>query len=208
MSLTMFDSINVLEIPLDAQAVAGYVNGRWPTYLTLATRFPKAHRLSIAVDAFHDADCLDIESGDATVAQAPAWVKRQLARDVVRPVIYTSVSNAQSVIRVLAINGIPRGKYRLWTAHYSSEHLCSPKCGFGFRDYADATQWTSNAEGRNLDQSLCANWFFPAPPAPKKPLLTKAQLRALILRWRKRGVTWARIKATKAWRRFRALGGR
>ncbi len=206
---SMFDSVNLTEIPRDAYAVAGYVNGAWPTYWSLATQFPKAKRISIAVSSDRDADCLDIEAGDATVDEAPAWVKRQITRGIQRPVVYTSLSNAQTLIRYLGIHGLKRSQYRLWTAHYTfAPHVCSPRCGNGFSDFADATQWTNRAFGRNLDESAVASWFFPAPPKPKASLLTKAQARALILRWRRNGVTWAKIKATKAWRRFRALGGR
>ncbi len=210
MSIKMFDSVNVTQIPLDAEAVAGYVNGAWPTYWKLVSEFPHAHKLSIAVNVTRDADCLDVERGDATIEEAPGWVKRQLQlKPNSRPCIYIQVSNAQSLIRYLELHGVPRGKYRLWTAHYNgAAHICGPRCGFGFYDHADATQWTNQALGRNLDESLVANWFFPAVQQPKKPPLSKRAARALILAWHKRGVTWSKIKATKAWKRFRALGGK
>jgi hypothetical protein len=56
-------------IPKTAEAVAGYVGGHWPTYNQLVKDFPHAHKLSIAVFASEDADCLDIEKGDATPDQ-------------------------------------------------------------------------------------------------------------------------------------------
>jgi hypothetical protein len=203
--VTMYDSVNVVELPTAAQAVAGYVNGKWPTYWTLVTRFPAARKLSIAVSADRDADCLDVEQGDATPDQAPGWVKRQIARGVVRPVVYTSVSQAVVLLDDLARHGVKRSQVRLWTAHYTHKpHLCDSSCWHGFRGRADATQYTDRALGRNLDASLCSDGFFAPPPGPS----TRQQLRALILRWHRHGVPWVRVKATKAWRRFRALGGR
>ena len=160
--ITMYDAIDLTQVPVNAQAVAGYVDGRWPTFYSLATRFPKARLLSIAVFASEDADCLDVEPGDASVAQAPVWVKRQLAAGVKRPVVYTSVSQAKGLLDTLAKNGISRSQIRLWTAHYTFKaHRCTSACGFGFTGKADATQYSDHALGKNLDVSLCAPDFFP-----------------------------------------------
>lgn len=163
MTRLMYDSIDISQIPADAGAVAGYVNGRWPTFTKLA-RF-KANRLSIAVSANADAACLDVERGDATPAQAPGWVHRQHERGEPRPVIYASRDAMGDVLRELAAGGIARGNVRLWSAHYGlGPHICGPvTCGAGFQ--ADATQWTDKALGRNLDESLLADGFFPPAPA-------------------------------------------
>jgi len=170
--ITMYDDINLNLIPKNAEAVAGYVNGRWPTYKEVVRRWPKAHHLSIAVSSNADADCLDVEPGDATNAVAPAWVRKQMSLGVARPVVYTSVSNAKALLAELGKAGIGRHQVRLWTAHYTGkEHLCGPKCGFGMNTTADATQWTDRALGRSLDQSLAVDTFFDrgATPAPPKP---------------------------------------
>lgn len=158
---TMFDSIYPDQLPSGAAAVAGYVGGKWPTYQSLLKKFPKANVLSIAVASYQDAECLDVERGDASNAVAPAWVKRQQARGVKRPVLYTSVSNAKALLDTLAAQGIRRSDIRLWTAHYTfKEHLCSALCGFGFIGTADATQWTDHAFSRSLDASFVTNGFF------------------------------------------------
>lgn len=165
--VTMFDTVTIDTVPAHAEAVAGYVGGKWPTYLPLVQRFPHAHHLSIAINASEDADALDIENLDAVPAQAPAWVRRQQARGVTRPVLYASVSAMPNVLVALGGAGIRREEVRLWTAHYTQhEHLCSPGCGFGFTTTANATQWTSQALGRNLDQSVCDDRFFDPPPDP------------------------------------------
>ena len=161
MSVKMYDSVTVDEIPSDAPAVAGYVNGRFVTFPTLERRFPRAHHVSIAVSSSADAECLDVEPGNATNEVAPAWVERQARRGVKHPVIYTSLSNAASLLDTLARAGIKRSDIRLWTAHHTDKpHRCSPACGFGLTTTADATQWTKHALGRNLDESLCDDSFF------------------------------------------------
>jgi hypothetical protein len=161
LQFAMFDSVTLAEIPVGAVAVAGYVNGHWPTFSELTKSWPHARRLSIAVSADTDAHCLDVEQGDATVAEAAAWVRRQLARGVKRPVVYCSVSTARELIHALGVAGIARRQIRLWTAHYTNHpHRCSAACGFGMPTNADATQWTSNSQGRNLDESLCAPDFL------------------------------------------------
>lgn len=157
----MFDSITLDAIPKDAGAVAGYVNGAWPTFAEVQKRWPKAKHLSIAVTSSANAECLDVEPGDATPADAAAWVKRQIARGVKKPVVYTSVSQAQTLLAALAKGGIKRSDVRLWTAHYSGKpHLCDSSCGFGFLSKADATQFTDHSGGRNLDESYCAAGFL------------------------------------------------
>lgn len=157
----MFDSVSVSQIPLDAKAVAGYVGGEWITFPVLKKKFPHAWKLSIAVNAFENAECLDVEKGDASPSQAPLWVKKQRSRGVKRPVIYVQISNVNAVLNELAKSGIKRKQVRLWTAHYTYHpHICNKKCGFGFTGKADATQFTNRALGRDLDESSLVSNFF------------------------------------------------
>ena len=163
--LFMYDDVNVSLIPKDAQAVAGYVGGRWPTYNTVVRKWPHAKHLSIAVSASENARCLDVEPGDATIAQAPAWVKRQKARGEKLPVLYTSASWGQKLVDTCTKAGLVYGKdYLWWSAHYNvdlGKHLCGPGCGFGLKVHAHATQFTDKALGRSLDESVCSPGFFP-----------------------------------------------
>ena len=158
---TMYDNVNLSLLPFDAPAYAGYVDGKWANYNALVKKFPKAKHLSIAAFASEDAMALDVEFGDATVAQAAGWVRRQQARGVKQPILYTSLSWAPSLMRHLAQQGITRNEYKLWTAHYTGKpHICSSACGLGFTGNADATQYTDRALGRSLDASLCLPNFF------------------------------------------------
>src|SRR5215470_7956718 len=97
----MYDSITVANLPLGANAYAGYVNGFWVTYPALRARFPRAHLLSIAVNVSADADCLDVEPGDASNGQAPAWVRRQQRNGEPRPCLYTSAGNMAALLATL-----------------------------------------------------------------------------------------------------------
>ncbi|MFI5038676.1 MAG: hypothetical protein ACHQCG_01935 [Solirubrobacterales bacterium] len=171
MTIQMFDTTTPDEVPTgNVEAVAGYVGGHWPTYARLVQDHPQAHHLSIAVNAHEDAQCLDVEAGDATPDEAPAWVRRQQGRGVQRPVVYASLSAMEAVLAALERAGIDRSQVRLWTAHYTGhEHLCTAACGFGFRWTADATQWTDRALKRNLDESVCSDSFFGPPPSPPDP---------------------------------------
>lgn len=173
--LTMFDSVDVSQIPDGAQAVAGYVNGRFQTIPALRQRFPRAHLLTIAVNASADADCLDIEQGDATPGQAAAWFLRQKARGVNRPCLYASASVMDTqVIPALNAAGIGPREIRLWSAHYThTSHICGPSSCRELGRTADGTQFTDRAMGRNLDQSLLAADFFGTAPDWQEALMNR-----------------------------------
>ena len=145
----MYDSVDVDQIPGNATHVAGYVNGKWPTVAALRARFPHAKVLTIAVTANADAECLDVETGDATPAQAPAWVKRQQARGVKHPKIYANRSTMPTVWAALQAAGIKRDEVKLWVADWTGQ----PHLPAGY----DACQWISTA---GYDESLCGAHFL------------------------------------------------
>lgn len=170
--LTMYDSIDLGQIPPDAAIIGAYVGGRWPTAREVPARFPHARMLTIAISADEDADCLDIETGDATPGQAAGWYERQRARGIARPCLYASASVMQgSVVPLIEAAGILRPHVRLWSAHYTgTAHRCGPHPSCGqMAIQADATQWTDRSHGRDLDQSLLAGDFFAVPAPPAKP---------------------------------------
>ncbi len=162
-TLFMFDDVNVHLLPAGAYAYAGYLDGYYANFAQVKAAHPQAHLVGIAVRAGDDGDALDVEPGDATVSQAPGWVKRQQARGLVRPIVYVSAANAHLMIGTLTPAGISRPSYRLWLAHYGvGQHMCGPaSCGY---PQADGTQFTSTALGESLDESLVADDFFGAPP--------------------------------------------
>lgn len=175
MSLTMYDSVDISQIPASASAVAGYVNGRFQTVPALRQCFPGARILTIAVTADADADCLDIETGDAHPAQAAAWYARQRIRGVTRPVLYASASVMQNdVVPLIQAAGILRPAVRLWSAHYTkAAHICGPATCRAMSISADGTQWTDRASGRDLDESLLAADFFGTVPDWQETMMSK-----------------------------------
>ncbi len=162
-TLFMFDDVDVNLLPAGAYAYAGYLDGRYANFAQVKAAHPQAHLVGIAVRAGDDGDALDVEPGDATISQAPDWVKRQHARGFARPIVYISAANGKLMVDTLTAARIPRPAYRLWLAHYGfGQHICAPNtCGYA---QADATQFTSKALGRSLDQSLLADDFFGTPP--------------------------------------------
>ena len=164
-----------------AYAIAGYMNGRWANWASIVKMFPTGKfLLSIAVsaDVSVGAQTLDIENGDATIAQAPAWFKgTQAAGKAAKdfrwyPKLYTSISNGHDLLSTMEKAGVKRSEYMLWSAHYTGKpHICGPKsCGAAVQ--ADATQWTDKYDGVSLDASMCYGNFFSGPadkpvPQPK-----------------------------------------
>lgn len=147
--ITMYDAVTVSNIPHNPEAVAGYVGGSFANYNELLHDFPHAKHLSIAVSASEDAECLDIEKGDAVPAQAPEWVRRQHARGLKRPCLYAASSEMPSVLGAVLGNGIERNEIRIWTAHWTNVPHVEPG--------SDATQY---AGGQVLDKSQCLPTFF------------------------------------------------
>lgn len=181
MTLTMMDSIHVADLPGGMDAYAGYVDGRWPTITELRERFPHRHILSIAVFAVDDAQCLDIETGDATPGEFPAWARRQHEqRHIIRPCAYASVSVMDEVIAAYKAAGMGRADVRLWSAHYKwkpgtdAKHICGPAtCGL-VSIPMDGTQWRNDAPGvggTHVDESVLAANFFPVVATPAPPPL-------------------------------------
>lgn len=162
--LTMYDSVTVEAIPSDAEYCAGYVNGLYANIPRIEAHCPHVkHILTIDINGRANAECLDVEPGDASAAQVPGWVREQRLRGIAKPVVYTSASYVTTVLRALYGAGMSRGDIRLWSAHYIGPHICNPNCGYG-NWTADGTQYTQTGYGRNLDISLLREDFFGPPP--------------------------------------------
>jgi len=157
----MLDSITPGNLPPGADAYAGYVDGRFANLTAIRARFPGARILEIAVFASSDAECADCEPGDMMPSQVAAWVKRQQARGVHRPVVYASISQMPVVRAALGSAGITRDQVRLWSAHYGAgKHICTGM---------DGTQWTDAAPGTGgsrIDESLLNDDFFQEADLP------------------------------------------
>lgn len=170
MPLRMLDSVTVANLPPGADAYLGYVGGFFETWPALRARFPRARLVSTAISAGEDAECCDREPGDLDVSQIPGWVRRQLARGVHRPIVYSSAANMGACLHALTTAGIARSQVRLLSAHYAAgQHICGPRtCDYPGCPPVDGTQWRDNAPGTGrskVDESMLADDFFSAPPA-------------------------------------------
>jgi hypothetical protein len=152
----MFDDTTVSLIPRFARAVAGYVNGIYVTVPALRLRFKGRRIVTIAVNSLGRAHYLDIERGNATIADAPGWWERNKEHGARG--FYIAESEAADLVAHLEAHGIHRDEYVLWTAHYDgTRHICGPRsCGCAVT--ADGCQWTNRANGRSLDES----WLRPS----------------------------------------------
>lgn len=181
MTLIMYDSVDISTFPSDGKFFAGYVDGDFADYTVIKSRFPQADILSIAVFAEDNAECLDIETGDAAPEEAAAWVTRQISLGVERPCLYADASEMIQVINAMNAAGVPRSVLRLWSAHYTGEaHICGPSSCGALPESADGTQWTDNANGLDLDESLLLDDFFGKSAPPAVTYLTTAEMETIM----------------------------
>ena len=166
---TMYDSITPNRIPADAPIVASYVDGMWPNYPQLKGTHPNAIHVSIAVFPQDDAMVLDIESGDATPAQAPAWVVRQRARGI-EPTVYCNVSTYPAVRQAFMDAKVALPPW--WAAKYTGQPF--------MQSGSVATQYQDNSP-MGWDASLVADYWATIdgpilPPKPAKDRLVAGQI--------------------------------
>ena len=178
MTIAMPDSIYPLNIPNGTvwPAVLGYVDGHWPTAVSLKARFPHSHVVTLTVlGGSAVADGCDIEPGNLTPASGAAWIHGRLAAGAHRPIAYASAGMMGSVLAELGTRGVQRSQVRLLSAHYGAgEHICGPATCKLTSVPMDGTQWTDNypgAGGAAIDMSALDDNFFGAP-APQPPTTT------------------------------------
>lgn len=154
---TLYDSTTPLRsVPADAQMVAGYVNGLYTNFATIRTAFPNAVHVSIAVTAVADAMVLDVETGDASPADAPWWCQRQRARGQL-PTVYCNLSTWPQVRSAFQTHGVAEPCW--WIADYDGVAQLSPG--------SVAKQYRSDT-AQNLDYSVVADYWPGVDPAPQE----------------------------------------
>jgi len=152
----MYDSVNTNNLPVNGDFYAGYVAGNWPNFIEISKKFPKKRVVSIAVQADEDAQVLDIEQGDATADQAPAWVTRMRFHGRKRPTIYTSRSNMDAVVAAFDAAKVVHPDF--WIADWTNSPHSIPG--------AVAVQYKTTPE---YDKTCITDRYWP----DVKPVITK-----------------------------------
>lgn len=164
----MFDAIEVAAIPASPFAAAGYTGGLWATDQPLRARWPDAHTISIAVEPWEHADCLDIEPLDAEPDEAVAWDERE-ARAGHEPCDYSDWYEwTHEIDPVLESADLRTAKIWKWDANFDGVPHIDP----GFQ----ATQYDNHCEHRNLDCSLVDRAFLSIAQPPLEEASRKLAL--------------------------------
>jgi hypothetical protein len=112
----MYDSTRALDIPADAQMVAGYVDGAYKWSGSDWQHWAHVRGVGIATSAAtNDGRVLDVETGDATAIQAPGWVTMRRAAGV-DPSVYCNLSTWASVRQAFQRLNVPEPYY--WIASW------------------------------------------------------------------------------------------
>ena len=155
---SMYDSTQPSLIPADAQYIAIYANGDYPSSRdTVKKQFPSARIFTIDVLNTDPAGCgiADVENGDMQPSDVPGWVDRRLrAHPGVLCRIYCNQSTWPSVkSEVAKLPQEQRDSVRYWIADPTGTEHSVPG--------ADATQWFW---GDNWDQSVIDTSRFVEAP--------------------------------------------
>lgn len=161
------DSTSAADIPLTGTQVAiGYGNGLYAWHPDDWARFATLPHCVLDVNGSDpSADGLDIETGDATVAQAPVWTRQHNAIDHAYPaILYCSRSKLTPLFNALTADGLEVGRdFRLFIATLDGTRTVPDMTGVWGIQFAGAAQ-----TGGHWDESVIYDdrWKAPATPPP------------------------------------------
>lgn len=144
----------------DLPYVAGYDNGPEAWSDADWALFPKAVHVHIVTDAtLNDGAVLDVETGAATPAQAPGWIKARHETGVYRPSIYCNLVTLPAVLSACLTAGLKLGTdFSVWVAQWTGKPHEVPN--------ASAVQYVSL---NSIDLSAVYDKGWPHLTAPPKP---------------------------------------
>ena len=167
MTRLMRDSTTLADDPISGtDIVAAYANGLYKTTsAAVAGRFEGLPEVWIDVNGTDVyADVLDVETGDATLAGAVAWVKAKLAtKPVYPPVVYCDRSTLTPLFNAMSAGGLHVGThFRLWIATLDGTKTVPDMTGVTAVQYAGQPQ-----TGHHYDESIVYDnaWKAAAPYA-------------------------------------------
>lgn len=153
--------------------VMGYQNGHYAWSAEDWARFPHAAHVTIDVTgADPNADVLDIEAGDASVSEAPTWVKEHNKTHPFPAVLYCSRSTLTPLFNTLATAGLHVGHdFRTWIATLDGTETVPDMTGVVAVQYAGESR-----TGGHYDQSKVYDdtWKPTAAPTPPPPVVHTA----------------------------------
>jgi hypothetical protein len=173
MTRLMYDGVRSLAAGIhhsfpNAAMVAGYDNGLYAWTTAEWNLFPHAVKVHISITASaNTGDVLDVEQGDATPAQAKAWIEMRKRAGLYRPTIYCSRSVIPAV-RQATGNLVLGRDYDIWAADYTGQphQVVAPGTPSAL---CAATQYI-NTTGYDASVVYDDGWphrSAPKPPAPK-----------------------------------------
>lgn len=138
MTQTMYDAVTPANIPASATLVAGYIDGHYANITEMQARFPHAAVVRITVFASdNEGDVLDVENGDATPEQAPAWVVARRRAGHTDPAVYCNLSTWRTVIAAFRRSGIAVPLW--WIADWDG--VAELSAGMFAKQYAGTTMY-------------------------------------------------------------------
>jgi hypothetical protein len=185
MTIFLYDGINAdaagiaRDFP-NAAKVAGYLNGTYAWTGAEWALFPHADHVTISVTASANAgDVLDVETGDATPAQAEGWIAMRKQAGLFKPTVYCNLSTVPAV-RTGTGKYVLGTDYDLWVADWDGTTALPYQL-------AVAKQFKSTP-GYDVSEVYDAAWPHRTPPAPPKPPApVPSALKAKIEAWLAQG---------------------
>ncbi len=176
-------------IPAYAKMVAGYVSGADHSYWWTAgdwARWPEAAHVRIDTDASAalNSDVLDVENGDATVADAVSWVRTRQSAKGWWSFVYCNASTLPALQAAMKAAGLTKVGY--WMADWS---LTEAEAAAKLTGDIVAVQYASPSTGAPAGHDVSVSnktWMPlpgatpPAPPAPPAPPIVPVQRGILV----------------------------
>lgn len=169
MTRTMYDAVTPSRIPSGATLVAGYVDGRYANLTAMRQRFPHATVVEIAVSWRTRANVLDVETGDATPAEAVKWCTQTMAdTDNHSLTIYANASMWSQVVSAFKAAGVTLPQH--WVADWDGQ--ASVPAGKVAKQYRNTAGYDLSAVADHwpgVDTAPAKSSATPAKPAAPKP---------------------------------------
>jgi hypothetical protein len=154
MTRAMYDAVTPGNIPPDPRLVAGYADGLYANLGQMRARFPHATIVRIAVRWTTRAQVLDVETGDATPAEAVLWCTKTMAGTPNGELtVYCNTSTWPAVRAAFHAARVAEPQY--WIAHYDG--VPSIPAGAIAKQYSDPGPY---------DLSVVADHWPGVDPAP------------------------------------------